>query len=136
VPQQNAHWSQLGSSFRSNAYRLGQYVPAEIADTEIEVILFNQTNENYLSYKQPDEMTLPPLYFSQDQAQFVAEVTPTIEALVDETLARAVTGQIDIEAEWENYVASLQAMGLEQFVQAHQEVYDAAQSARAGMTLV
>ena len=135
VPLQNAHWSQLGPSFRSNAYRLGQYVPAEIADTDIEVILFNQTNENYLPYKQPDEMTLPPLYFSEDQAQFVAEVTPTIEALVDETFARGATGQIDIEAEWENYLASLQAMGLEQFVQAHQEVYDAAQSARAGITL-
>lgn len=135
VPLQNAHWSQLGPSFRSNDYRLGQYVPEEIADTDIEVILFNQTNENYLPYKQPDEMTLPPLYFSEDQAQFVAEVTPTIEALVDETFARGATGQIDIEAEWENYLASLEAMGLAQFVQAHQEVYDAARSARIGRTL-
>ncbi len=135
VPLQNAHWSQLGPSFRSNDYRLGQYVPEEIAATDIEVILFNQTNENYLPYKQPDEMTLPPLYFSEDQAQFVAEVTPTIEAFVDETFARGATGQIDIEAEWENYLAQLEAMGLPQFVQAHQEVYDAARSARIGTVL-
>ena len=135
VPLQNAHWSQLGPSFRSNNYRLGQYVPQEIADTDIEVILFNQTNENYLPYKQPDDMALPPLYFSEDQAQFVAEVTPTIEALVDETFARGATGQIDIEAEWENYLAQLEAMGLAQFVQAHQDVYDAAKSARSGRTL-
>jgi putative aldouronate transport system substrate-binding protein len=129
VPSQNAHWSQAGPSFRSNDYRLGQYVPEEIAEFDIEVILYNQTNENYLPYAQPEEMTLPPLYFSEDQAQFVAEVTPTIEAYVDETFARAISGQIDIEAEWENYVSSLEAMGLSQFVAAHQEVYDAAQSA-------
>lgn len=70
-------------------------------------------------------MAFPPLYFSEDQAQLVSELTPTITAYVDETLARAVTGQIDIAAEWENYLASLEAMGLSQFVQAHQEVYDA-----------
>ncbi|MEJ7902142.1 MAG: hypothetical protein WKF63_09855, partial [Thermomicrobiales bacterium] len=129
VPSQNAHWSQAGPSFRSNDYRLGQYVPEEIAEFDIEVILYNQTNENYLPYAQPDDMTLPPLYFGEDAAQFVAEVTPTIEAYVDETFARAISGQIDIEAEWENYLASLEAMGLSQFVAAHQEVYDAAQSA-------
>jgi putative aldouronate transport system substrate-binding protein len=130
VPSQNAHWSQSGPSFRSNAYRLGQYVPAEIAEFDIEVILFNKTNEDYLPYKQPDEMTLPPLYFTEEQAQFVAEVTPTIEAYVDETFSRAVTGQIDIEAEWENYKATLESMGLAQFITAHQEVYDSARQER------
>lgn len=129
VPSQNAHWSQAGPSFRSSDYRLGQYVPPELAEFDIEVILYNQTRGNYEPYMQPAEMTLPPLYFGQDAAQFVAEVTPTIEAYVDETFSRAVTGQIDIEAEWENYLASLESMGLAQFVSAHQEVYDAAQSA-------
>ncbi len=135
VPSQNAHWSQDGPSYRSNAYRLGQYVPAEMAEFDIEVILFNKTNEDYLPFAQPEDMTLPPLYFSEDQAQFVAEVTPTIEAYVDETFARAVTGQIDIEAEWENYKASLESMGLSQFVAAHQEVYDAARQQRKPFTI-
>jgi putative aldouronate transport system substrate-binding protein len=135
VPSQNAHWSQAGPSFRSNDYRLGQYVPEEIAEFDIEVILYNETTNNYLPYKQPDEMTLPPLYFSEDQAQFVAEATPTIEALVDETFARAVSGQLDIDAEWENYLGQLEGMGLTQFIASHQEVYDAAQSAIRASTL-
>ena len=135
VPSQNAHWSQAGPSFRSNDYRLGQYVPPEKTEYDIEVILYNETNANYEPYKQPAEMTLPPLYFGEDQAQFVAEITPTIEALVDETFARAVTGQIDIEAEWENYLGQLNAMGLEQFVADHQAVYDAAQQAMKRHTL-
>lgn len=128
VPSQNAHWSQAGPSYRSNAYRLGEAVPADEAEFHIEVILYNQTKENYEPYKQPAEMSLPPLYFSEAQAQLVSELTPTITAYVDETFARAVTGQIDIAAEWENYLASLEAMGLSQFVQAHQEVYDASQA--------
>ncbi len=128
VPTQNAHWSQAGPSYRSNAYRLGESVPVEEAQLHIEVILYNQTKDNYEPFKQPAEMALPPLYFSEGQAQLVAELTPTIEAYVDETLARGVTGQIDIATEWPNYLASLEAMGLPQFVQAHQEVYDAMQT--------
>ncbi len=128
VPSQNAHWSQAGPSFRSNDYRLGEtVVPGDNVNTE--VILYEQTRDNYEPYAQPEEMTLPPLYFGEDAAQFVAEITPTVEAYVDETLARAIAGQIDIEAEWENYLASLEAMGLSQFIASHQEVYDAAQSA-------
>jgi putative aldouronate transport system substrate-binding protein len=126
VPSQNAHWSQTGPTFRSNAYRLGEYVPEEDAPRHVEVILYNETKDKYEPYQQPAEMTLPPLYFSEEASQFVAELAPTIEAAVDETLALAVTGQSNIEETWEGYLASLDSMGLEQFIAYHQEAFDGA----------
>ena len=127
VPSQNVHWSQVGTSYRSNDYRLGQYVAPEEAPNAVEVILFNQTKEKYEPYKQPAEMALPTLYFSPDQAQTVAELTPTIQAYVDQTFAQAVTGQIDIEQAWSDYTSTLSGMGLDDFVAMHQDVFDASQ---------
>ena len=126
LPTQNIHWSQSGPQYRSSNYRLSQYVPEDQADANVEVILYELTKSNYEPYKQPDEMTLPPLYFSEEAAQFVAELAPTIQAAVDETFALAVTGQINIDDAWDGFVASLQDMGLEQFVAYHQEAYDGA----------
>jgi putative aldouronate transport system substrate-binding protein len=125
VPSQNAHWSQTGPTYRSNAYRLGEYVPEDEAPRHVEVILYNETKNNYEPYKQPAEMALPPLYFSEEAAQFIAELQPTIQAAVEETFAQAVTGQINIEQAWEGYLGTLEGMGLAQFVAYHQEAYDA-----------
>ncbi len=125
VPIQNAHWSQMGPSYRSSKTRLSQYVAPEAAPNDVEVILFNQTKENYEPFKQPAEMTLPPTYFSPDQAQVIAELTPTIQSLVDQTFAQAVTGQSDIEQIWTDYLSQLNAMGLDKFVGMYQDVYEA-----------
>jgi len=125
VPTQNAHWSQMGPTFRSTKTRLSQYVSPEAAPNDVEVILFNQTKDKYEPYKQPSEMTLPPLYFSPDQAQTVAELTPTIQDYVDQTFAQAVTGQIDIEQVWTDYITTLGSMGLDNFLSMHQAAVDA-----------
>jgi len=124
VPTQNAHWSQMGPSYRSSKTRLSEYVPAEKVPNAVEVILYNQTKEKYEPFKQPADMTLPPTYFSPDQAQTIAELTPTIQAYVDQTFAQAVTGQSDIEQIWTDYTSQLNAMGLDKFVGMYQDVYD------------
>jgi putative aldouronate transport system substrate-binding protein len=126
VPSQNAHWSQAGPTFRSNAYRLGEYVPEDEAPRHVEVILYNQTKDKYEPYKTPAEMTLPPLYFSEEASQFIAELQPTIQSAVDEFLALCVTGQQDVAQAWDGYLSSLEDMGLSQFVAYHQEAFDGA----------
>lgn len=126
IPSQNAHWSQMGPSFRSADTRLRQYVAPEDAPTDVEVILYNRTKEDYEPYAAPADFALPPLYFDSDAAQTVAELTLTIQNYVDQTFAQAVTGQIDIEQAWEDYTASLSSMGLDNFVALHQDAYDKA----------
>lgn len=124
VPSQNVHWSQTGMSFRSARTRLSNYVPPEKAPTDVEVILYNQTKNNYEPYAAPAETALPPLYFDADAAQTVAELTITIQNYVDETFASAVTGQLDIEQAWSDYTSTLSSMGLDNFIALHQDAYD------------
>ena len=69
-------------------------------------------------------MALPPLFFAEEQAQEVAELGATITSYVEETFALAITGEIEIETEWDNYLATLEGMGLSRYLQIHQEAYD------------
>jgi putative aldouronate transport system substrate-binding protein len=97
----------------------------ETAGRYQEAILFRETEEQYAPYAQPAEMVLPPLFFTEEQAQQVAELGATITSYVEETFALAVTGQLDIVAEWETYLATLEGMGLPQYLEIHQAAYDA-----------
>lgn len=127
LPSQNVHWSQDGPSVRTAKYRLAQVVedPDNItAGANLEVVLYNLSNELYAPYAPAEPMNLPPMYFTEEQANEIATVLPQLETFVDETFAQAVTGQIDIEAEWDDYLSNLEAIGLSRFVEIHQEVLD------------
>ncbi|HEU0164918.1 MAG TPA: hypothetical protein VFQ54_07725, partial [Thermomicrobiales bacterium] len=85
---------------------------------------YNQTKNNYEPYANSPDMVLPPLYFDPDGAQTIAELTPTISDYVDQTFAQAVTGQMDIEQGWSDYLSTLSGMGLDNFISIQQDVYD------------
>jgi putative aldouronate transport system substrate-binding protein len=127
VPSQNVHWSQDGPSVRTSKYRLSQVVedPNNITPgANLEVVLYNLSKELYAPYAPKEPMNLPKMYFTEDQANEVATIMPQLETYVDETFAQAVTGQMDIEAEWDSYLANLESIGLSRFVEIHQEVLD------------
>jgi putative aldouronate transport system substrate-binding protein len=121
----NYFWGQNNPYYRQEAVHSGQVMNPEIADRSLETILFRATDENYAPYAQPAEMTLPPLFFDEADALVVAEVGATIADYVQETTARVITGQTNIEAEWETYLATLESMGLPQLLDVHQRAYDA-----------
>jgi putative aldouronate transport system substrate-binding protein len=122
---QNFSWSQTGPYYRPEPVHSGQVLKPEEAAYSLETILYRATKDKYEPQAQPAELVLPPLFFSQEQAQQVADLDATINAYVEESFALAVTGQLDIAAEWETYLATLEGMGLAQYLQIHQEAYDA-----------
>ncbi|MGH2557998.1 MAG: extracellular solute-binding protein [Thermomicrobiales bacterium] len=122
---QNFCWRPTGPTYRPNWLRLGEAIDPAEADHNLEAILFRETKNNYAPYQQPAEMVLPPLFFTEEQAQQVAEMGTTIKDYVEQTFASAIIGQFDIDGQWEEYLATLEGMGLPQYLQIHQEVYDA-----------
>ena len=126
-PDQNIHWSRDGPSVRTEKYRLSQVVPNPndvTAGKNLEVVLYNLTKERYAPYVPKEPMNLPPMYFTEEQANEVATILPQLQTYVDETFAQAVTGQVDIEAEWDSYLSNLESIGLSRFVEIHQQVLD------------
>src|SRR5690606_8847814 len=87
-PTRNA-WVQTGPSYRSARVRFGEAVrdPALLAYN-----LDTITKEVLEPYRQPAEMWIPPLSFTPDEAQVIAEGDATIVPFVKQRFAEWVTG--------------------------------------------
>ncbi len=80
---------------------------------------------NYEVYK--DYMTneyWPRPYFAEEDTTRINELRTDIFNTVAEKKAAWVTGNSDIDADWDSYLKSLNSMGLEEFVQILQKTYD------------
>lgn len=119
---QNDHWAQTGPAFRSSVYRLSQTSKSEL---DLEPWLYEQTKD-YEPYRQPLEDVVPPLIFTAEQSQELADLNQTISQYVTEMSARFITGDADLENGWEEYLATLEQMGLPRLLEIHQEAYEAA----------
>lgn len=66
----------------------------------------------------------PRPYFSSDVSTRLSELRTDIFSLVNQKKADWITGNGDIEAEWDAYCASLEKMNVDELVQLMQDAYD------------
>ncbi|GGD83398.1 sugar ABC transporter substrate-binding protein [Paenibacillus nasutitermitis] len=118
---QNFGWAQTGPSLRTSAFRLSE---AGTPGTQ-ETILYQETKEKYEPAKIDSNKVVPPLFFTKDQSEELANLTKTITDYKKEFLARTVSGDIDLEKEWNTYLKNLDNMNLKRYLQIYQEAYDA-----------
>lgn len=118
---QNDHWSQTNVSFRSSDWRLGLASDNPYA---LETFLYNESRK-LEEYKQAPETAVPPLYFGEADAQEVAEIGSTLDSYVEEMMARFITGDANLDTEWETYLETLEQQGLTRYLELLQTAYDA-----------
>lgn len=119
---QNVCWMQSGPSLRTNELRLGEVANP---DEPLETILYKETNEKYDPHKPNINSIVPPLAFTEEQANEIADFKKTINDYVNEMLARFVTGDADIDKDWDSYLKELENMNLKRYIDLSQEAYDA-----------
>lgn len=68
---------------------------------------------------------VPNLKFTPEQTEELSAVSTDIEDYIATSLANWFLGNGDVEADWDNYLATLNAMGLDTYIRVHQEAYDA-----------
>ena len=116
----NSAWRQTGMTYRTSEFRLSQ----SAVDQFVEVPLFVASNE-MLPYAPPLESLIPPLSFDDATAGELTEVQLSVKTYVDEMLIRFITGDSDIETEWESYLETLNSQGLPRLLEIYQAAYDA-----------
>lgn len=116
----NAGWSQASHTYRPNDFRFGE---KRRSDTDLEPWLYEQTKVME-PFKQDPKFTVPPLFFTTDQAQEIAQLSTGLDQYVSEMLARFITGDADLDAGWDTYVQTLEQQGLPKFLAIYQEAYD------------
>jgi putative aldouronate transport system substrate-binding protein len=113
------HWRQAGMTYRTSAFRLSQ----SAVDQFVEVPLYEASNE-MLPYAPPLESLIPPLTFPDDAAREVTEIQLAVKTYVDEMQTRFITGDANIDGEWDTYMTTLDAQGLPRLLEIYQEAYD------------
>ena len=120
---QNVHWAQRGPSYRPNHLRLGEVRRDDTAG--LEIVLFEDTKVSYEPYARAIEDLIPPLAFTTAQAAEVTELRLSITDFVAQMTAEFVLGRQDLDAGWDNFVATLEALGIDRVAEIYQVAYDA-----------
>ena len=120
----HAAWAHVGVHARSADFRHGQTVPPDMPN-HTEKILYLATRDYYEPFAPPFEIIQPPQFFTEQQANDLMDLTVTINNHVAEMFALFIIGAACLDNDWDTYVQTLDAMGLDRFMQIHQEAFDA-----------
>jgi len=137
---QNSSWDQASISNRPATFRLGQ--EAQGADTIYkyldgdydlldqastlgsynEIMKYYGCQKNLDPYKFDDKYIVPPLLYSAEKADIVADANAAVDAYRLEMIAAFVTGTRSLD-EFDQYVSELEGMGLNDILDAMNEAY-------------
>lgn len=117
--QTDEHYAQRAPNYRPNDFRNAEAVP----DGELTAasLYYAYTADNYEAYKADLDDIVPPLFFTEDQASRIMDIDVTLNEYVVSAFSQFVTGQLDIDKDWDAYVAALESMGLSEYLDTYNE---------------
>lgn len=128
APPTNAAWGAMGQYFSDKEWRGGQVQPTAIYEPSgFERRLFEAT----LLYegKHPEDQLFPywNLWMDPSTAYELAQLQTNLQNYVTQANAEFITGQRDIndDAAWAAYLADIDSLGLERYLELYQIGYDA-----------
>jgi len=119
----NGSWRQKGPFVRQYAIANGSGKGADVPPDSNVVCLWPAAIRYQNGGWQPEEV-IPKLIYTSDESDAISEIESNLLSYVHESLAKFVTGAKDIDAEWDNYLAELDKIGLETYLEVVQNVYD------------
>lgn len=115
---QNFAWRRTAPHYRELALVVGEVY--NIQGNENNPYLMSQ---KYVGHEPPETLRVPPLMLSSEELTRLADTDKSINDYVVDSLMRFTVGEIDIDAGWDNYLAELNRMGLEDYLKAYDAVY-------------
>ncbi|TLS54116.1 extracellular solute-binding protein [Paenibacillus antri] len=120
----NVSWDQLGPSVRTSEFRESFATPEDefsIDGYEKRLFLATQLYEPH----KPAEVYPLNIFMDPADAQESNRLRTTINDYIQEHLALFVTGNRNLDTDWDAYVKGLDGLGLEQYLAIYQKAYDA-----------
>ncbi|MFC1960789.1 extracellular solute-binding protein [Chloroflexota bacterium] len=117
----NKQWNQAAMTYRTSEYRLAQ---ADDGNQYVEVHLLEATRDLYVPVAPDVSQLIPPLVFGVDESRESTELKLGLDTYVDEMFVQFVTGAIPIDEAWEEYLMTLESIGLSRYLEIYQTAYD------------
>ena len=80
-------------------------------------------SDQYIDFV-PDEVVPASMYFAAEDAQLTAQLQVEIQTYVEENTVAFITGQRDLDTEWDSYVQGFEGLRLAQYLEVLQKTYD------------
>ncbi|GAA2756920.1 extracellular solute-binding protein [Actinopolymorpha rutila] len=131
-PPNGQWWAQMGVDYRSMDFRNGELVDPKAPTFEKQ--FYDDTKNAYYPHRVDKKKQLPPLSLDNDQAAVVADSNVPITNKVKQMESQFCLGKSDIDddKQWNAYVEEIKKIGVERYLQAYQDAYDAWTKATEG----
>ena len=116
---QNATWRQNAPLFAYNG--LNSQAAFDLIEREVKS---NQNIVDLMPYAPAEGTYFNFLTYTEDEEFAIADISSTLTTYVIESMVRFITGDMDVENEWDAYVGELQNIGLETFLEVAQAAYE------------
>lgn len=116
----NIHW------YLRHPYYM--YISIETADWDAfdRIAAMGDSTMRLHEFTLPPETQMPPIALTPDEVQEYNELRTTIETYVEESRVRFIVGDLNIDNDWDAYVATLDSLGIDRYVEMIQTAYDRA----------
>lgn len=120
-PIQNSHWKNTGLQFRTSDIT-DAIIPSG-DPLESQYLVSRGTFVNY-DYKPDDSMIVPLVLYNSDELDELGDLQTTLVDYVKESAARFITGDMDIDNQWDDYINNLNKIGLKKYLEITQQAWD------------
>ena len=85
----------------------------------------------YDAYKYDVNTIVPNMPYTEEQSKKISEYTVSVGAYANSATIRFITGDMNVETDWDTYLSEMQKMDLDGYIAVMQEAYDTYSAAMA-----
>ena len=87
-----------------------------------EVFLYEVSRDSYRQYA--PKTVLPVLTYAKADQEVIDEVKTNVNSYVNQSIARFITGEMDLDKDWDKYIKEFDSIGLKKYLGLVQKAYD------------
>ena len=120
---QNFHWAQMGPTLRTAEWRASWATAQDPLDVSGYELRLAQATKLYEPFDQKESYPAG-VFISPEHAEEISHLYTSIDRHVETSMLQFITGNKDIDKEWDSYVAGFERLNLDRYLQIYQETYD------------
>jgi len=124
---QNYGYLNIGLVYFPSEFRLGDATDPNIdpySPEGLEKLLFSETKEKYEPYKPTDCEVMPTIKLTASETDDLQTISVELNKYIEESKVRFITGDMNIDSDWDKYVENLNNIGLKKYYEIFQKAYD------------
>jgi putative aldouronate transport system substrate-binding protein len=125
-PEDNVVWEQYLPSNRNKVFRECWASPQDWRsdDPQAQGTQYFQGTKSYEAVAPKADLSLPNLFVSSDKISDFTRIKTGIDDYIKESVTKFITGNMDVEKDWDSYVEKMNNIGLKEYLDMCQQAYD------------